>query len=57
MVWPGGQGTVYAMAGRASLGIWNGLADLAWHMVWPSGVCHGMWKGTVLHALRHRHGL
>ena len=26
-------------------------------MVWPGEVCHGMWKGIVLHALRHCHGL
>ena len=30
---------------------------MAWYMVWPGEVCHSMWKGIVLHALRHCHGL
>ena len=32
MVWPGG----------------HNMADIAWHMVWPGEVRHGMWKGIVL---------
>ena len=49
---------VYASHGRqASHGICYGLADMAWYMVWPGEVCHGMWKGIVLHALRHCLGL
>ena len=44
------HGMVYAMAWRASHDIWPGLADIAWYMVWPGVVCHGMWKGIVLHA-------
>ena len=27
------------------------------YMVWLGEVCHCMWKGIVLHALRHCHGL
>ena len=52
MVWPCGNGMVYAMAWRASHGIWYGLANMAWYMVWPGEVCHGtcIWKGIVLHA-------
>ena len=30
---------------------------MAWYMVWPGDICHGMWKRVVLHALRHCHGL
>ena len=51
MVWPGRNGIVYGMAGRAWHGIWYGLGghgmvygitwvDMAWYMVWPGG--HGM---------------
>ena len=47
MVWPGVHGMVYAMAWRASHGIWYGLVDIAWLMVWPGEVCHGMWTGIV----------
>ena len=57
MVWPGSHGMVYAMTWRASHSIWYGLEDIAWYMVWPGQVCHDMWKGTVLHALRHCHRL
>ena len=57
MVWPNGHGMVYAMAWWASHSICYGLADIAWYMVWPGEVCHGMWKGMVLHTLRHCHGL
>ena len=59
---------VYDMVWRVWHGIWYdlvgitrymlcGLADIAWYMVWSGEVCHGMWKGIVLHALRHCHGL
>ena len=57
MVRPGGHGIVHAMAVRASHDMWYGLADIAWYIVWPGEVCHGMWKDIVLHALRHCHGL
>ena len=57
MVWPNGHGMVYAMAWWASHSICYGLADITWYMVWPGEVCHGMWKGMVLHTLRHCHGL
>ena len=57
MVWPGGHDMVYAMAWRASHDIWYGLADIAWYIVWPGEVCHGKWKGIVLHAVRHCLGL
>ena len=26
-------------------------------MIWPGEVCHGMWNGIVLYALRHCHRL
>ena len=57
MIWPGGHDKVYGMAWRASHGIWYGLADIAWYMALPGKVYLGMWKGKVLHALRHCHGL
>ena len=50
---------VYAMAWRASNGIWYGLADIALYMVWPGEVC-SVERHTLrftLHALRHCHGL
>ena len=43
---------VYGMAWWARHDIWYGLADIAWYVVWPGEVCHGIWKGIVLHALR-----
>ena len=69
MVWPCGQGMVYDNALWAQHDIWYGLAGITWYMlwpgrhrmvygmVWPGEACHGMWKGIVLHALRHCHGL
>ena len=56
MVWPGGSGHAMVYAMRASHGIRTGLSDSAWHKIWPGEVCHGMWKGIVLHhALKHCH--
>ena len=52
-----GHDIIYAISWRASHGIWYGLADFAWYMVWPDEVCDGIWKGIVLHALRYCHGL
>ena len=65
MVLPGGHGMIYGMAWRPWHGICYSLAGITWYMVWPGGhrmvchgeVCHGMWKGIVLHALRQCRGL
>ena len=43
---------VYGMAWWTRHNICYGLAGTAWYMVWPCEVCHGMWIGIVLHALR-----